>query len=214
LVRLPESVGFVTAASLGCRFATSFRAIVHQGRVAAGDWIAVHGCGGVGLSAVMIGRAVGAQVIAVDIQPARLSAARRLGASETIDASQHEVVARIRQITGRGVQVSLDALGSQLTCWNSIQCLAKHGRHVQIGLMLGSQADPPIPMSEIIGKELELYGSHGMQAFEYDRMLQMIAAGQLKPDELISDVINLNQGAELLTRMDQFPNPGITVIEM
>lgn len=214
LVPLPDAVDFVTAASLGCRFATSFRAVLHQGRATAGDWVAVHGCGGVGLSAVMIARAVGAQVIAVDIQPQRLAAAKRLGAVETLDASRIDVVAQILEITGRGAQLSVDAFGSHETCWNSIECLAKRGRHVQIGLMLGDQSDPPIPMAAVIAKELEVFGSHGMQAYEYQRMLRMITSGFLEPSQLISDVVSLEQGAALLTRMERFPNTGITVIEL
>src|SRR6476469_10047231 len=67
LVRLPEEMDFVRAASLGCRFITSFRAVVDQGKVAAGQFVAVHGCGGVGLSAIMIAKAFGANVVAVDI---------------------------------------------------------------------------------------------------------------------------------------------------
>lgn len=215
LVRLPESIDFVTAASLGCRFATSFRAVMQQGRTTAGEWVAVHGCGGVGLSAVMIARAAGAQVIAVDVQPARLATAQKLGASFMLDASSEDVVARIREITGQeGAHVSLDALGSHSTCWNSIQCLAKRGRHIQVGLMLGDQADPPVPMGAVIANELALLGSHGMQTFEYERMLRMISTGRLNPSELVSDVVSLERGAVLLTRMDQFPNTGITVIEM
>jgi alcohol dehydrogenase len=214
LVHLPEAVDYVTAASLGCRFATSFRAIVHQGKTAAGDWVAVHGCGGVGLSAIMIAHAIGAMVIAVDIQPSRLRLAKSLGAIETIDASKQSVVQRICEITTRGAQVSIDALGSHATCWNSIKCLAKRGRHVQVGLMLGNQSNPPIPMGAVIAKELEIYGSHGMQAFEYQRLLTMIEAGTLKPSSLISDKVTLSQGAELLTRMNEFPNAGITVIEI
>jgi alcohol dehydrogenase len=214
LVGLPESIDFLTAASLGCRFATSFRAIVHQGRVAAGDWVAVHGCGGVGLSAVMIANAVGGQVIAIDVQPERLAAACQMGAKEVIDGSKCDVVKRIREITGRGANVSLDALGNHTTCWNSIECLTKRGRHIQVGLMLGEQSNPPIPMSSVIGKELEIYGSHGMQSVEYQRMFRMIQSGQLRPQQLISDTVTLEQGAQLLTRMDEFPNAGITVIEI
>lgn len=213
LVELPEEIEFVTAASLGCRFATSFRAIVHQGRVSAGDWVAVHGCGGVGLSAVMIARAVGAQVIAVDIQRERLRLAGELGATEVIDASREDVVDRIRRITGRGVQVSLDALGSRATCWNSIHGLAKRGRHVQVGLMLGEQADPPIPMGAVIANELEILGSHGMPAIDYGPMLKLITGGDLKPQRLVRDVVSLERGAELLTRLDSFPGTGITVIQ-
>lgn len=214
LVALPETVDFVTAASLGCRFATSFRAMVHQGRTKAGDWVAIHGCGGVGLSAVMIAKAMGARVIAVDIKPDRLKMAEQLGADESLDATKADVVQAIMQVTGRGADVSMDALGSRLTCWNSVSCLAKRGRHVQVGLMLSNQSNPPIPMSLVVAKELEILGSHGMQAFEYQRMLEMIVCRQLQPSQLISDVVSLEKGAELLTHFDQFPNPSITVIEM
>ena len=214
LVRLPSEIDFVTAASLGCRFATSFRAVVHQGRTIAGDWVAVHGCGGVGLSAVMIAAAMGARVIAVDIQPSRLKIAKQCGGLELINANDLDVVDRIRQITNGGAQVSLDALGSRQTCWNSIQCLAKRGRHVQVGLTLGTEADPPIPMGAVIGKELEILGSHGMQAYEYNRMLGMITAGLLQPASLISDVVTLEKGALLLPQLNEFPGTGVTVIEI
>ena len=213
LVSLPEEIDFVTAASLGCRFATSFRAVVVQGRTQPGDWVAVHGCGGVGLSAVMIAAALGAQVIAVDIRRDRLEFAQRCGAAVAINAAETDPVAAIKDATCGGAHVSLDALGSRATCWNSVKCLRKRGRHVQIGLMLGSDADPPIPMSVVIGNELEIIGSHGMQAFEYDRMLRMISSGALRPDLLISDRVTLTQAAELLPTMHEFPGNGVTVID-
>lgn len=214
LVSLPEAVDFVSAASLGCRFATSFRALVDQARVRAGEWVAIHGCGGVGLSALMIAKAIGALTIAIDPNPERRTMATSLGATESIDPERVDVVQRIREITGRGAQVSVDALGHHQTCWNSIACLAKRGRHVQIGLMLGSQSNPPIPMSAVIAGELEIYGSHGMQAIDYPRMLKLIASGALAPSRLVSDTVSLTQGAKLLTELDTYPNPGITVIDM
>lgn len=214
LVALPESIDDVTAASLGCRFATSFRAVVMQARVSAGERVVVHGCGGVGLSAIMIAKAIGAEVIAVDIHAERLAAAKRLGASELIDATKDDVVAKILGMTGRGAEVSIDALGSHQTCWNSIACLGKRGRHVQVGLMLGHHADPPIPMGTVIAKELEIYGSHGLQVQAYGRMLRMVETGMLDPRLLVSDVVSLEDGATLLTQMDQFPNTGMTVLEM
>ena len=213
LVSLPEEIDFVTAASLGCRFATSFRAVVVQGRTQPGDWVAVHGCGGVGLSAVMIAAALGAQVIAVDIRRDRLEFAQRCGAAVAINAAETDPVAAIKDATCGGAHVSLDALGSRATCWNSVKCLRKRGRHVQIGLMLGSDADPPIPMSVVIGNELEIIGSHGMQAFEYGRMFRMISTGALRPDLLISNRVTLTQAAELLPTMHEFPGNGVTVID-
>lgn len=86
LVALPEEIDDVTAASLGCRFITSYRAVVAQGRVQEGQYVAVHGCGGVGLSAIMIAKALGAQVIAVDINEDALFMAKKLGADTTINA--------------------------------------------------------------------------------------------------------------------------------
>jgi alcohol dehydrogenase len=146
LVRLPDSVGFETAASLGCRFVTSFRAVVDQGRVRAGEWVAVHGCGGVGLSAIMIASALGANVIAIDIADDKLDFARQMGAVATVNAAKTpKVVKEVKIISDGGAHLSLDALGSPTTCYNSIANLRKRGRHVQIGLMLGDHSRPGHP---------------------------------------------------------------------
>jgi alcohol dehydrogenase len=213
LVRLPEDVDFVTAASLGCRFATSFRAIVDQGRVQTDDTVAVHGCGGVGLSAVMIAAALGARVIAVDIEPRALALARQAGAAEELDASAtDDVAAEIRDRTGGGAAVSLDALGSAETCANSIACLRKRGKHVQVGLLAGADYRPRLPMELVIAQELEILGSHGMQAHAYARMLDMISSGKLRPADLVSGTTDLETAAALLCT-PATPHPaGVTVI--
>jgi len=214
LVRLPDEVDFVTAASLGCRFATSFRAVVAQGRVEAGQWVAVHGCGGVGLSAIMIAQALGARVIAVDIAARALDLAGRLGAAVRIDAREHpDVAGAIHDVTHRGADVSIDALGSVVTCSNSILCLRKRGRHVQVGLLAGDDYLPRIPMHRVIGWELEVCGSHGMQASRYGDMLAMIASGRLDPTALIGRTILLEEAPEALVQMGQFSAVGITVID-
>ncbi|MDZ7842210.1 MAG: zinc-dependent alcohol dehydrogenase family protein [Gammaproteobacteria bacterium] len=214
LVRLPEAVGFVVGASLGCRFATAFRAVVDQGRVQPGQWVAVHGCGGVGLSAVMIAAASNARVIGVDIDDGILSLARRLGAEVTINAAREEdVTARIMETTGHGAHLSLDALGDRRTCLGSIACLRKRGRHVQVGLMTDGDRAPPVPLDAVIAGELELVGSHGMQAHRYGPMLDMILDGRLRPEALVADTITLEDAAVALTRMDQRREPGILVID-
>jgi alcohol dehydrogenase len=212
LVRVPEALDSVTAASLGCRFATSFRAIVDQARVQPGEWVAVHGCGGVGLSAVMIATAMGARVIAVDIDQAKLDFARRVGAEIGVLAGD-DVRAVIVEQTRGGAHVSVDALGSRITCYNSIGCLRPQGRHVQVGLMLGAHADPPIPMGLVIAKELQVMGSHGMQAHRYGAMLDMILTGRLQPGLLVEERIPLSQAPAVLASMDSFRGVGITVIE-
>ncbi len=213
LVRLPESIDFETAASLGCRFVTSFRAIVDQGKVSAGQWVAVHGCGGVGLSAIMIANALGANVVAIDIADDKLDLACELGAVAKVNAAQTDnVVKAVKIITSGGAHMSIDALGSPITCYNSISNLRKRGKHVQVGLMLGEHRNPAIPMSKVVAYELEIYGSHGMQAHNYPALLRMIEAGKLQPQKLIGRTISLEKAATALPQMDQFPGLGITVI--
>ncbi len=213
VVVLPDDIDFATAASLGCRFATSFRAVVDQGRVRGGEWVAVHGCGGVGLSAIMIAAAMGANVIAIDITDDKLAFAKSIGATATINSRvTPDVVGAIRDITGGGVHLSIDALGHRVTARNSILGLKRRGRHVQVGLMLGDDTEAPIPMARIIGWELEVYGSHGMQAWRYDDMLRMIASGKLAPQKLINRKVGLEEAIDLLVGMDRSPETGINVI--
>lgn len=213
LVALPESVGFATAASLGCRFVTSFRAVVDQGKVSAGQWVAVHGCGGVGLAAIMIADALGAHVVAVDIAEDKLALARTLGAAATINArSVANVVEAVREVTAGGAHVSLDALGHPETCFNSVLNLRRRGKHVQVGLMLGDHSTPAVPMSRIVAHELEILGSHGMQAHRYDAMMPMILSGNLKPELLVGKEISLEESIDALISMDRFQGTGTTVV--
>jgi alcohol dehydrogenase len=213
LVALPESMDFATAASLGCRFVTSFRAIVDQGRVTPGEWVAVHGCGGVGLSAVMIASAMGANVVAIDLTEEKLDFARRLGAVATVNAATTpNVVKAVKQITDGGAHMSMDALGHPVTCNNSISNLRRRGRHVQVGLMLGEHAKAAVPMAKVIAYELEIRGSHGMQAFRYGAMLEMIRAGRLSPERLIGKRIALEEAPAALMAMGGFEGVGIGVV--
>lgn len=216
LVALPDSVSFVTAACLGCRFATAFRALTVHGRLGAGDWLAVHGCGGVGLSAVMIASALGARVVAVDVASAALDRARDLGAEAAVDAARDpHPAATIREITTGGAKVSIDALGTPATAVSSVRCLRRRGRHVQVGLLLGPASTPPIPMDLVVARELEIYGSHGMAARDYPPMLALVADQTLRPDLLIGEVIGLEDAGAALATMDQpSSSAGMTVIEL
>jgi alcohol dehydrogenase len=213
LVRLPQQMNFQTAASLGCRFATSFRAIVDQGRVSAGQWVVVHGCGGVGLSAIMIASALGAKVVAVDISDEKLALASQIGALASLNANSVADVAEvIRDLTGGGAHVSVDAIGNAEVCFNSIDSLRKRGRHIQIGLMVGENSMPNIPMDKVLANELEIVGSHGMQAYRYAEMLEMITAGDLSPERLIGRTISLEESIAVLTSMNDFSTTGVTII--
>jgi alcohol dehydrogenase len=213
LVALPETVSDATAASLGCRFATSFRAVVDQGRARPGEWVAVHGCGGVGLSAIMIAAALGANPIGIDIAPDKLAFARECGAVACIDSTTTpDVPEAVRELTGGGAHLSLDALGNPITCRNSILGLRRRGRHVQVGLLLGEQAEPALPMGRVIAHELEIYGSHGIQAGRYEAMLTMLAAGKIAPERLVRRHVTLEEAIGPLVGMDRSDHVGMSVI--
>ncbi|MEU0061422.1 zinc-dependent alcohol dehydrogenase family protein [Streptomyces sp. NPDC006334] len=214
LVAIPDELSYATAASLGCRFATAFRAVVRQGRVAAGEWVAVHGCGGVGLSAVMIAAACGARTVAVDVSPQALELARRFGATVCLDARDTpDTASAIRELTGGGAHLSLDALGSPATCAASVNGLRRRGRHVQVGLLPSEDGTTPVPLARAVALELELLGSHGMAAHAYPEMLELVRAGVLRPDLLVTSTIALDAVPEALAALGTAPGAGVTVIE-
>ncbi|MGV9246773.1 zinc-dependent alcohol dehydrogenase family protein [Streptomyces sp. NPDC003710] len=214
LVAVPEELSFRTAAALGCRFATAFRAVVRQGRAAAGEWVAVHGCGGVGLSAVMIAAAAGARVVAVDVSPPALELAREFGAVECVNATHAgDTAEAVRELTGGGAHVSLDALGSPPTCAASVNGLRRRGRHVQVGLLPSPDGTTPVPMARVIALELELLGSHGMAAHAYPPLLELVRSGALRPDLLVTSAIPLEASPAALASLGTAPGRGVTVIE-
>jgi alcohol dehydrogenase len=203
LVRLPDGLAWDAAASLGCRFATGFRAVAQIGRPQPDEWVAVHGCGGVGLAAVQVAAALGARVVAVDANPEALALAGECGAELLLPLG-----ADVREATGGGTRVSLDCAGGEAALAASVGSLAKRGRHVQVGL----QPTPPrVPMDLVIARELELLGAHGMAAHAYPQMLAMIAEGRLRPGRLVTEWIGLDHVPGALVRMSE-PTPGVTVI--
>jgi alcohol dehydrogenase len=175
--------------------------------------VAVHGCGGVGLSAIMIASAMGANVVAIDLTDEKLEFAKKIGAVATINAATTpNVVKAVKQITGGGAHMSMDALGHPTTSFNSISNLRRRGRHVQVGLMLGDHAKAEVPMAKIIAYELEIRGSHGMQAFRYQAMMDMISTGKLKPELLVGKKFSLDEAPAALMAMGGFDGIGIGVV--
>jgi alcohol dehydrogenase len=209
LVAVPSGLSDVEAASLGCRFMTAWAALHVHARVAAGEWVAVHGCGGVGLAAVMIAAAAGARVVAVDLDEAKLTRARELGAQAVV---RDDVVAAIADVTGGGAHVSVDALGAPVTLTNSVECLRKQGRHAQVGLLLGEHRVPPVPMARVIARELRVFGVHGMAVRHYPAMLSAIAGGSVRPGELVAKTIGLDEVGDEIASMGSFAQEGVTVM--
>lgn len=217
LVRLPDDMDFATAAGLGCRFATSFRAVHQVGKVGAGERVAVFGCGGVGLSAVMIASALGAEVIAIDTNPEALKLATQYGASHAFEATPSgashgfgatsSVVEQVRALGG--AHVTVDALGSNELVQQALSSLRPRGRHVQVGLL---PSGVNLDVSRLIGQELTWLGSHGMPAHAYPEMLTLVASGNLNPADLITRTIPLTDAPAALAALSKSTPAGVTVI--
>ncbi|MEO7061583.1 MAG: alcohol dehydrogenase catalytic domain-containing protein [Lapillicoccus sp.] len=221
LVALPDAVDDVAAASLGCRFATAYRALTAHGGLAAGQWLAVHGAGGVGLSAVLIGVALGARVVVTDPSPTARALALELGAEVVLDPAAGgtgadaaaALVASVVEATGGGAHVGVDAVGSAAVAVTSVSSLRRRGRHVQVGLLFGPDATPPLPMDRMVALELSVHGSHGMAARDYPAMLAMLASGQLDPGRLVTRLVGLDgAGAALRDLGESHTEAGMTII--
>ncbi|NNG36409.1 zinc-binding dehydrogenase [Nakamurella aerolata] len=207
LVALPDEVSDRAAAALGCRFATAFRALTAHAQLAAGQWVVVYGAGGVGLSAVMIGAALGAQVAVVDRSAAALQLAGRLGAAAVVPAGA-DATAMVLDVTGGGAHVSVDAVGSPDTARDAVFSLRRRGRHVQVGLFADQL--PVLPMDRVIAWELSVFGSHGMAAADYPALLELVRSRTLRPDALLGEPVDLADAAPLIVNGTP---AGITVLD-
>ena len=215
LVTLPQAIGFVEAAGMGCRVTTSFRAIVDRAKLQEGEWLAVHGCGGIGLSAVMIGAAIGARVLAVDVNDAALGLAASFGAAKVLNVSGvDEVGLAVREMTNGGAHVSIEALGITDTFHNSLAGLRKLGRHIQIGLPLGPHAEPTVPLLEsVYSKQISIIGTRGMAASRFSALFKMIADGKVDISRLVTKTVPLEDVGVILAAMDGYSTTGVTVVD-
>ncbi|MFB6309043.1 MAG: zinc-dependent alcohol dehydrogenase family protein [Haloarculaceae archaeon] len=215
LVKLPDGVTSVDMAGLGCRFMTAFHGLAHRADLGAGDWVVVQGCGGVGLSAVQIATALGANVVGVDLMDEKLDFAEDLGAVETVNAAAVEdVVAEVHSITNGGADVSMDALGIPETCRNAVRSLGKTGEHVQVGLTTKEQGgDIPLPTDEMVTSEITFHGALGMPPERYDEIFRMVATDKLDPAAVVSKTIGLENVSGTLDAMTDFETVGIPVVD-
>ena len=212
LARLPESLTPALAAGLGCRVTTAWHALTGRAALQAGEWLAVHGTGGVGLSAMLLGRAVGARVIVVDVVQEKLDHAIALGAEAAVNATDGHTAEQIIGITGGGAHVSVEALGIAVTTNASIECLRPLGRHVQIGMPTGHSARMEINMNAVYMRNLALYGTRGMPAWRYPSLLGLIESGRVDIRPLVARQIALSDASSELRAFNGPTPPGVAVI--
>lgn len=214
LTTLPKEVSAIAAAALGCRYMTAYHGLAHRADLTPGDWVAVHGCGGVGLSAIQIASALGARVIAVDIREEALDKATELGAHETVHGGG-SVPGEIREKTGGGAAISIDALGIEETCRNSISCLAPLGQHLQMGLTTSAErGEISLPTDSMVGREIDFLGSRGMPPTKYNELLGFVESGAIDPGALVSRTVSLDEVPDRIVAMDEFATTGIEVCEL
>jgi len=213
-VQLPDGVNPVDVAGLGCRFATAFHGVVHRADVSPGDWVAVHGCGGVGLSAVHIADAIGANVVAVDLDDETLDFAEDLGATETVDAGAvDDPASEASAVAGDGCDVAVDALGIETTFRNALDSLGKRGTHLQLGLTTSEEeGEVSIPIDMMVFTEQEFVGSLGMQPTRFDEIFRMMDSGKLEPSKIAADQISLDEVHQTLEGMNTFDTIGFPII--
>jgi D-arabinose 1-dehydrogenase-like Zn-dependent alcohol dehydrogenase len=213
LVPLPSSVSFVDAASLGCRFITAWHGAVIQAAVQPGEWVTVFGCGGVGLAAVDICSALGANVIAVSRTAAKLTLAKELGAAHTVSATDTIAVEQIVQLMGGGSHVSIDALGDAETVIPALLSLRTRGRHLRLGTTSKEQGGSiALPVDLIVFRELQVIGSFGMPAARFSNMLRLVESGKLHPGKMVSGTVAIEQAGAALERMRNYGTVGVEVI--
>ncbi|MEO0401771.1 MAG: zinc-dependent alcohol dehydrogenase family protein [Pseudomonadota bacterium] len=211
LVHLPDSMSPALAAGLGCRVTTAWHALTDRAGVRVGEWVAIHGTGGVGLSALLLAKMLGARVVVVDIVEDKLAHAKQLGADAAVSASKGDVATAIRDITGGGAQVSIEALGIEATTNASVECLATLGRHVHVGMPAGDGM-MRINMRAIYSKQLAFYGTRGMPSWKYPTLLDMIERGEVDLSPMLDREVPLSGASAELRAMTGPTAPGTAVI--
>lgn len=212
LVHLPETLSPALAAGLGCRVTTAWHALTDRANVRAGEWVAVHGTGGIGLSALLLAKMLGARVVVVDIVEEKLSHALSHGADAAVNAAVVDAAEAIREITGGGAQVSIEALGVEMTTNASVDCLATLGRHVQVGMPASQNGHMTVNMRAIYSKQLAFFGTRGMPSWKYPSLLGMIERGDVDISPMLARTIPLSGASAELKAMKGPTSPGTAVI--
>ncbi len=212
LVHLPETMSPALAAGLGCRVTTAWHALTDRAQLRAGEWVAVHGTGGIGLATLLLAKMLGAQVVVVDVVEEKLTHAKSLGADAAVNATDGDVAEAIREITGGGAHVSVEALGIPATTNASLECLATLGRHVHVGMPAGDHVTMPINMRAIYLKQLSVFGTRGMPSWKYPSLLGMIERGDVDLSPMVAREVPLSRASAELRAMNGPTPPGTAVI--
>lgn len=212
LTVLPDTLAPEIAAALGCRVTTAWQALVGRAQVQGGEWLAVFGGGGVGISTLLLGKALGARVVVVDIAEDKLAYAKGLGADAVVNAATCDAPQAVKDLTGGGAHVAIEALGIEATTVSALKSLRKMGRMVQIGMPAGAHSQMSLPMDVLYSGQLSVHGTRGMPSWRYPSLLSLIAGGAVDLSPLVTRHITLNQVSAELAAFDAPTPPGVAVV--
>jgi Zn-dependent alcohol dehydrogenase len=201
-VPLPDAIPLWQAALLGCSVVTGIGA-VNQAGVGIGSSVCVLGCGGVGMQVIAGAALAGARtIIAVDRDPEKLAHAQRRGATDTVDASREDVVRRVRELAGGGVEHAFEVVGGAATIRQAWDCLRAGGSAVVVGLApVGVEVS--LPAIEFLAEKSiggSYYGSRDVRT-AIGEIAPMVADGRLTLADIVTDLISLTQVQEALDRL-------------
>lgn len=212
LAPLPQGMDPALAAAFGCRVTTAWHALTGRAGLRPGEWLAVFGAGGVGLAAAMLGRAMGARVVVVDVVPEKLAFARAQGAEATVDATRDDAAEAVRTATGGGAHVAIEALGLPVTAGAALRSLRKLGRMVQVGMPAGEHLTQALPWDAVYSGQLAIFGTRGMPAWRYPALFDFLKATGLDLSPLIARRVRLSDATAELRAFDGPAPPGVAVI--
>ncbi|MFA5861010.1 MAG: zinc-binding dehydrogenase [Candidatus Thermoplasmatota archaeon] len=200
LIALPPDIDLEKASIIADALSTPYHAVVNRAQVRAGEWVAIVGCGGVGMNAVQFAAASGANVLAIDLRDDKLDVARKLGAVETINPtrSPKEFAKDVRRITGGGADVAIEAVGSPATIDTAFSTLRRGGRVCLIGY---SEKPAELPAAKVMFFEYTIMGSLGCRPADYPRIVEMVRRGHVKLDPLVTSRTQLSQVNEAADRL-------------
>lgn len=196
LVRIDPELGYDIAAIFGCAVLTGVGAVIHTAQLRLGQTVLVVGLGGVGLSAVLGAIAGGAaQVIAADIDPAKLDKARDLGATAVVNTRDGTALEQVRDLTGGGVHIATEFAGAEAALAFAFDATARGGTTVTAGLPHPATRLPLSPV-QLVGQERRLLGSYlggHVPKLDIPEYIELYQTGRLPVDRLLTHRLQLNE---------------------
>lgn len=194
LAKVSPGADLAHSAVLGCAGMTAFSAVTRGAGDLNGATVCVIAVGGVGLSITQIASALGAEkIIAVDVNDQKLDLARRLGATDTVNAREQDVIETVKELSGGGVQVAFEALGGSLTLGQAVRVLGEGGRVVAVGLASGDE-EVSVPITNFVRRGHELVGSYGARTREdLPAVTELAASGGFSLENLVTDEYTLDE---------------------